>query len=838
MVYSHVAVLTLFYMDNASLHDTLAGALAPSKSSAFSRFLGRVVDVCLYAAVMLVPLWFMTKTLDVLELNKQTLLVVLTMVALMAWLGKAILEKKLTLTRSWMHAVVVLFGLGYLVVSLFSQDRYLSLVGNLGQMQWAFTSVAAFVLFYLVMVNTVNTTTKLYDLLLAFLGSSVVVGLYGISQAAGAYPLAWLAPLTANAGFNTIGSFNSLAVYLTVPLIIAASLTVLGCKDEGCVLGRGSKSSLAAKGLVWAALAISTLVLVLVDYWVAWALVLIGSFLLVGITYLRTKSIGHPTKVIVPGVLCLLAVALLIWKTPINLNIPGEVAPSPSHSWEIAKNTLQDHALFGSGPGTWIFDYAKYRSSAANLTQFWQIRFDRGYDSLLSLLAMLGIVGTSLWLILVGSGIGKSVHHLMRERSDDTWQAYLTVFVGWVMTVLIAFLYNFNFSHHFLFWFLLALLAALVSNGTITLDGRKSPSANTALSILLVVISVCAFSVTWLAGQRLVADAKYSSSVVSFRNGHDIQESIDALNSAVALNRLNDSYYRNLSQAYLIRLSKELQGQPSQDKATLINSLVSAAIDTAKKATEVSPSNVDNWSNLATVYQAIASFTRGADEFAIKNYQEALSREPNNPAFYNEIGKLYVLRSDAYRTLLSSNDAKTRADAEGNVKSELDKAAGFLNQSIQVKPDFALAHYSLGIVYERQGRLKDAITKLEQVLGVNNKDVGTAFQLAILYYRDGQKDKSLNLFEQIVAFDPSYANARWYLASLYEERGRYDDAIAQVMEVKKTNPDNQLVNQRLEALRKLRDARSSKTPPASQPLPDPVKENIEGPKGLNEVQKP
>ena len=212
-----------------------------------------------------------------------------------------------------------------------------------------------------------------------------------------------------------------------------------------------------------------------------------------------------------------------------------------------------------------------------------------------------------------------------------------------------------------------------------------------------------------------------------------------------------------------------------------------------ERATEIAPSNVDNWANLAGVYQAIASFTRGADEFAIKNYREALAREPNNPAFMNEIGKLYVLRSDAYRTLLESPDAAAKKTAEDNVKAELEKAAEAFNQAITAKPDYAPAHFNLGVVYERQGRIRDAVTKLKEVLSVNPQDVGVAFQLATLYYRTGDKDSSRKLFEQIVQAMPNYANARWFLSVIYEEQGLYDLAIAEVEAVQKTNPGVQVI---------------------------------------------
>lgn len=798
-------------------------------------WLGKIVDACLYAAVILVPLFFLPSTLDILELNKQTLLAILAGVGVLAWLGQAISLRSFSLSRSWLHLVVAVFVVGYGLTSFFSQDRYLSFIGNFGQMQWAFISIVSFAVFYLLIVNAVKGTTKLYHLILAFLASSTLVGIIGLLQVIGVYPFGWVAEFARAKTFNTVGTINSLGVYMTLPLVLAASLTVLGCKDKACVLGREGKRSVGAKALVWASLAVSVMVAVVVDFWVVWAAILFGTLLLVAIPILRSRKVDRSMKLLVPGALVVLSVVLLLFKTPINPGIPSEVSPSALASWSIARQTLQDHPLFGSGPGTWIFDYSKYRQVAVNMSPFWTIRFERGLSTFLSLLAMIGLVGVGLWLILVISGIAKSASHLVLERNDDSWQAYLTVFTAWATSVFTAFFYNYNFSHHFAFWFLLALLASLVARGTFTWDARKSAAGSAVLSLLFLFVCVGMISGIWLSMQRLVADTKYAQAVTLFRGGKPIQESIDALQSAVSLNKWNDAYYRNLSQAYLIRASNELQGPADADRAKKVNVSVTAAVDQAKHATEISPANVDNWANFALVLQAIASFTRGADEQSINMFREASLREPNNPTFITEVGKLYILRSDAYRQLLQSNDANVRKDAEQNVKAELEKAAETLNQAIQVKSDYAPAHYSLGLVYEREGRVQDAITKLEQVLQVSPKDVGIAFQLAILYYRNNEKDKSLNVFEQIVAFDPSYSNARWYLSSIYEERGRYNDAVAQVQKVKDLNPGNQVVDQRLEHLIGLRDAKSR--PPAPV-LPEPVKEEVKGPAEQNPVQTP
>ena len=92
--------------------------------------------------------------------EQATLLIVLAMVALLAWVGQGLAAQSFSLTRSWLHLVVLFFLVGYAVTSWFSVDRYLSFVGNVGQVQWAFTTVAALVLLYFLIANRVRTTAR------------------------------------------------------------------------------------------------------------------------------------------------------------------------------------------------------------------------------------------------------------------------------------------------------------------------------------------------------------------------------------------------------------------------------------------------------------------------------------------------------------------------------------------------------------------------------------------------------------------------------------------------------------------------------------------------------
>ncbi len=814
-------------METPIINDTIQipSASTTPRCAFIASILERVTLFCLHASIFLLPLWFFPATIDVLELNKQALLVLFSSLALVSWIGAAILRKTFSLSRSWMHVVVAAFAVISLIAGLLSQDRYLSLAGNIGQMSFSFATIFALFVWYLVATNTIKSTTRAYDFLLTYLTSGIVVAVFGLCQALGISAFNPLTVAMTAKSFYTVGSVTAFGGYLASVAVVAGSLLVLGCKNDTCVLGKKTKIRPAAAGIVWTSLVLSLLGCVVADSWISWVTILFGMVLVCGISMLRRKSVGHPVRLIVPGLMLLLSVALLIWKAPFSANIPGDVTPSPMHSWQVVTSVLQTSPLFGTGAGTWMYDYALYHSASANLSPYWATHFDQAYSAFFSTLATLGIVGTISWLLILLSGMVLSAMHLYKEKNDDVWQAYLTVFSGWCAMAIFGLFSNIGISHQFVFWFFLAILAALSANGSFSWNAVKRPLVNTVLSVVLAVLVIGTFSICWLTGQRLASDAAYTSAVISFRAGGDVQASINQLQNAIALNHLSDVYERNLSQAYLVKATKLFQSTDAQ-KNTGVADAVHAAIDAARLSTTMNPANVDNWSNLAVIYQTIAPFTAGADELAIQNYQEALKREPNNPSFSTEIGKIYILRADAYRTQLSSKDEKTRTDAETKMQTQLQLAETALRAAIQAKQDYAPAHYALGILFERQGHLKDAITKLEQVLAVNKQDVGVGFQLSILYYRNGNYDKAQYVLEQIEHVDPTFANAPWYLASLYADAGRLDDAIAQLQSLKKMYPDNADVQTRLDALQKQKD---SKSKPSPQPMPEPIPQSADLP---------
>ncbi len=819
-----------------SRSQNLPGASASESMKAMpgvSLLLNRIIDASLHATIFFIPLFFCGLTLDALELSKQTVLIFLAVIAGVAWLGKALTEKQISLVRDWIHLVAVLFGIGYLLVSFLSQDRYMSFVGSAGQMPWAFSTIASLIVLYVVAVNQVRTTSQVYNYVFSFLLSSLFAGVYGLLQMFGIY----LFPSSVShlPTFTSIGSVFSFAVYMTVPITIAASLVFHGCRNNVCLLGSSGSMGLAARVLLWVTLVVGVIDLVIVDYWVAWIALLFGTILTVGAGYWRSRKIAPPTKLAIPLVLAAISLLLLAFHSPINLNLPSEVSPSAMASMDIAKAVMRDMPVAGSGPGTWINDYAKYHAQAVNASPFWNVRFDRGFSYFLTLLSTTGIIGALLWLMLIISGMVKGAGLLMREKNEDLWYAYLIVFVGWLTLVFTSFFYNYNVAHVVALWFLFGLLGAMIGRNSYTMDARKNAYSYGVLSVIFVIAVLGGASALWLTGERYAADIVFAGAVNDFHTQKPVDDVITGIQRAHTLNPMYDMYMRNLSQAHLIKAAGLIQSRPEADQVPTIQAEIKAAIDLGLAATSLHPANVDNWSNLGLIYQSVASFTRGADEFAIKNFQEASVREPQNPVFLNEIGKMYLLRSDAYRTQLGTGDAAAKAETQKQMNDNLALAEQTLKSAIAAKADYLPARYHLGIVYERQGRVKDAISELENVLRINNQDLGVAFELSILYYRNNQKAEALELMQQVVKLDGKNANARWYLSAMLEEKGAYQEALDQVKPLITQYPGNTTIQQRINSLQASVNSHSK---PSDKPLPEPIREDVRSQSGGNALQNP
>ena len=159
----------------------------------------------------------------------------------------------------------------------------------------------------------------------------------------------------------------------------------------------------------------------------------------------------------------------------------------------------------------------------------------------------------------------------------------------------------------------------------------------------------------------------------------------------------------------------------------------------------------------------------------------------------------------------------------------MDKAVSNLEKSIGLKNDYAPARFLLVQVYDRQGKLADAIKRAEELVMLNNTDIGALFQLGFLYYKNSQFDDAKLVFERTIQLSPNYSNARYFLGLIYDREVPADvktladklaakaKAIEQFEKIAELNPDNNEVKQILANLKAGRAALLGIAPPAPAP---------------------
>ncbi|MFH1253045.1 MAG: tetratricopeptide repeat protein [Candidatus Uhrbacteria bacterium] len=786
--------------------ETLSAAVGKKKkiSLATSGVYEVVTRWSLYVLFFLLPIFFLPFTVEAFEVSKQTLLVILSVVALLAWLGSMVVEKRLAFRAGWLNLLPALLLLGALASSIFSLAGYQSWVGQASQEYTSFLTLGVSVLLFYVLMNKASETVVQRNIFFALLLSTSLSALVTFLNVIGLK----FVPFLNSAGANTVGTVTSFVVFLTVMMIFGMGMWLVGKKDKQDILPTGWQGVLT-RGLIVFLTLVTAVLLVAIDFWVLWVLAIFGMLLLMVFVFLQHDEFGKANRFIVPLIILLISVFLLFLPSPLKLKLPVVVSPSYGASFDIAKQTLSENPLrlvLGSGPGTFGYDYAKYKSADVNKSYFWNTNFDRAKSQVLTTLGTFGVLGVIFWLALVIVVGLRALGRLLKEREQDEWKVNYVLFASWSTLVLAHLLYSSNLTLTFLFWGLTGLLASQVALKVKETDFVRAPKLGLIFSFAFVLVSVGVIAVLFVTGQRYASEVAFAKAVELDQAGAPTEQVTAKLGEAVSLNSLSDVYYRNLSQALLLRTRSAIStatvdgSEIDATEAAAVQQLVKAAMASADRAAGLAPNNVSNWLQRGNVYRDVLVLVSGAEDVAASSYLKAMSLEPQNPSLVTNLARLYITIADRARSLKASENKELAATAVESEKTSLASAEQYLNQAVALKGDYAPAHYYLAAVFERQGKLAEAAARMAALRDYSPLNVGLGFQLSMLYVRLQNYDLAQKELERIVGLAPNYSNARWFLASMYEIKGDLAKAIEQVSEVAKANPDNQSVKDRLAKL--------------------------------------
>jgi len=371
--------------------------------------------------------------------------------------------------------------------------------------------------------------------------------------------------------------------------------------------------------------------------------------------------------------------------------------------------------LFGSGFGTYLADFTRFKSPAYNLNpELWSFTFFRSSTFILELLATTGITGLFAFIFLI--------FRILKERN---------FFYPLIIAVILAFLLPFSFTILCLFYALLGifavtrahnnpekfaeiefffvalrrgLLAAKPEGESISLNTNEKKYSKLLPILFFLMITSLVIIPLYFMIRLFLSDLYYKKSLEAYAQNNGLATYNLQLN-AVNIYPFRDLYYRGLSQTNIALANalalQEKDGEGNTKNQQNIIQLIQQSINSGRNATMISPITSFNWSNLSSIYRSLIGFGENADKFAILTNQQAIALDPNNPQQYIDLGGIY------YQLKM------------------YDDAIRQFQIAINLKNDYANAYYNLGHALEAKGGNDNEALSMYQVtrsLVADNKD--------------------------------------------------------------------------------------------------------------------
>ena len=172
---------------------------------------------------------------------------------------------------------------------------------------------------------------------------------------------------------------------------------------------------------------------------------------------------------------------------------------------------------------------------------------------------------------------------------------------------------------------------------------------------------------------------------------------------------------------------------------------VQAAFDIAR----VAPESVWGHQAMGEAYES-----RQFYDLAIVEYRKALEKEPTRPGLRYRLGEAMLAKKadpgqaddalEQFEWELAANpshaSAAIRAGEIYHAKSSPDKALGYYDRAVRLRPDFAEARLALGRSLLEMTRVADATRHLEKAVELNPADPRSRYQLARAYRQAGKTE--------------------------------------------------------------------------------------------------
>lgn len=666
----------------------------------------QIITWGLAVLTFLLPLYFLPITVEFYEFNKQILLVAFTIVLAITCALKMVAGGRVQIAKTPLNLPLGLFLLIAALSTIFSANKFLSLMGSYGYFHNNILEVASLMILFFIAATNLGPSREgeIKKIKYAFIASGAAVSILWLLFGFRAIPYLPTGSSTTSVVLAALAFTFSLYHLVTEERWFLKLLFFFGAIP--CLLAIISASSFPG--------------------WLVFGAGLAGLFITTDQQTLKRNA----KTLIFLGMLGVFSAA--VYFTPslredfgINFQAPREIQLDYSTSWAVAAGSFRDYPLIGSGPGTFILDFTRYKPLSFNATPLWTFNFDRARSEYLQIMAEVGIVGLLVYFFLIWTYLKLAA----KSEKRTPW----LLLPG--LLFLVQFFTSTPASLNFLLFLGLGLMAAeskgaketemaTLSLGDLS-DFQARQSRKDALPTVLFTLSLALLPILYFAGRALAADAYERKGIIASQNGEGVP-AYNHLLEAVRLNPWQDIYHNNYAiiNLQLAQTLSQREDLNDEDRAQITRLLQQAIREVKISATRLNPLSAQNWQAQALIYRNLSGVS-GTEQWALDAYNRAIALDPLNPLLRFGLGEVYYATEDWGR------------------------AINAFAAAAQLRGDYANAHYNLAYALKEAERLAEAKTELEITLRLTAPDSAdyrkVKGELDELTAQIGEKEEELNI---------------------------------------------------------------------------------------------
>jgi tetratricopeptide (TPR) repeat protein len=195
----------------------------------------------------------------------------------------------------------------------------------------------------------------------------------------------------------------------------------------------------------------------------------------------------------------------------------------------------------------------------------------------------------------------------------------------------------------------------------------------------------------------------------------------------------------------------------------------------------------------------VVAYQRGDYRQAIADISQAITLQPNDPYYYNNLGAAYraiqqVANAKAcYERALSIQPQYAEANNNlGNILKNEGKCADAVvcyQRALQAKPEFAEGYYNLGSAWNDMQQYGAALTALQKAIALKPDYADAHNAVGCLFQHFGDLERARLHFQSAAQLKPDFAEAHVNLGNVLRDLKQSEAAIACYREAIRWKPD-------------------------------------------------